>query len=365
MSVFKYIFFIVILVKILFAANDALKKDISDGYLDDFSKIEAAFLLSGTTQDSLPHYLEWYNNLLSKIKEFNLEFNEPAETARIVFTYLHSQWLKTYAKESTTLIDIVDKKEYNCVSATILYNLICEDLTINTEAFETPTHVYTIFNDYGHKIIIENTNDMGFNIMSNLRAYSNYLVRYYPEQQVLKIGLDRLYYHENSKGRPINNTELLGLLAYNRAYFAREQHDFKSAYDFVLLAQLFNEDSRSNYNFEIGLYYDWGNELYKKQNFRDAFEVFADGYYRYPENKDFLNNTFVTFYNSLNINWQNKNWAQSKGLIEEMIDLQVLKDKDRNHISRLLFNWSGYFNSVSDQKSKNEVQELMARIKND
>ena len=113
------------------------------------------------------------------------------------------------------------------------------------------------------------------------------------------------------------------------------------------------------------LYYDWGNELYKKQNFRDAFEVFADGYYRYPENKDFLNNTFVTFYNSLNINWQNKNWAQSKGLIEEMIDLQVLKDKDRNHISGLLFNWSGYFNSVSDQKSKNEVQELMARIKND
>jgi hypothetical protein len=206
---------------------------------------------------------------------------------------------------------------------------------------------------------------MGFNIMNNLRAYSKYLARYYPQQEILKIGLDRLYYHENSKGRPINNTELLGLLAYNRAYFARQQKDYKTAYDFVMLAQLFNEDSRSNYNFEIGLYYDWGNELFKSKNFSDAFEVFADGYYRYPKNKDFLNNTFVTFYNSLNINWQDKNWIQSKRLIEEMMELNVLASKDRQHITGLLMNWARYFDSLFDQKSTLEVKKLITRIKND
>jgi hypothetical protein len=365
MFINKTIFCILLLIHISLASNDALEKDIADGYLDDFTKIEAAFLLSGASPDSLPRYLNWYNQLLEKIKKFNLEFNKPAETARIVFTFLHSSWLKTYAKESTTLIDITNNKEYNCVSATILYNLICEELNITCEAFETPTHVYTIFNEYGNKMIIENTNDMGFDIMSNLQAYSSYLARYYPQQEVLKIGLDRLYYHENSKGRPINNTELLGLLAYNRAYFAREKKDFKAAYDFVLLAQLFNEDSRSNYNFEIRLYYDWGNELYKKKNFMDAFEVFADGYYRYPENKDFLNNTFVTFYNSLDRNWRNKDWTESRRIIEEMHDLNVLNSKDRIHIEELLHNWSRYFNSLFDKKSSLETQELIARIKND
>jgi hypothetical protein len=359
----KLVLFLILFSQIVFAREKSLEKDIADGYLDDYSKIEAAFILSGASADSMDYYLDWYNQLLTRLKEFNLEFNQPAETARIIFTYLHSQWLKTYAKESTTLIDITRNKEFNCVSATILYNLLCEDLSIDCEAFETPTHVYTIFNDFNNKLIVENTNDMGFNIMKNLKEYSKYLSRYYPQREVLKIGLDRLYYHENSKGRTINNTELLGLLAYNRAYFAREKSDFKTAYDFVLLAQSFNQDSRSNYNFEMGLYYDWGNELYKSKKFNDAFTVFADAYYRYPDNKDFLNNTLVMFYNSQRINWDTKNWPESKRLIEEIIDLTNLDQKERAHIEGLLMNWSRYFNSLFDKKSSTQVMELINKLK--
>lgn len=345
-----------------FAANKSLEEDIADGYLDDYSKVEAAFILSGAKEDSLQHYLDWYNDLLNTIKNFKLEFNEPAETARIVFTYLHSKWLKTYAKESTTLIDIVHKKEFNCVSATILYNLICEDLSLDCAAFETPTHVYTIFKNFRQKLIVENTNNMGFDIMKNLKAYSRYLAQYYPQNEVLKIGLDRLYYHENSNGREITNTELLGLLAYNRAYFARKKKDFKTAYDYVLLAQQFNQDSRSNIRFEIGLYYAWGNELYDKKDFAHAFSVFADGYYRYQDNKDFLNNTFVTFFNSLKKEWVNKNWPESARLIKEMIDLNVLEKEDQDHIQSYLLNWIHYFNSLNDDKSAGEVKKIMTML---
>ena len=365
MSFVKSFITVLLFLCFTYAEDNALEKDITDGYLDDFSKIEAAFILSGAVEDSMEYYLDWYTKLQKTIREFNLEFNEPAETARIIFTYLHSQWLKTYAKESTTLIDIVRNKEYNCVSATILYNILCEDLTLTCSAFETPTHVYSIFNDFSNEIIIENTNDMGFNIMSNLSAYSSYLARFYPESDVLKIGLDRLYYHENSKGRPINNTELLGLLAYNRAYFAREKKDFKTAYNFVLLAQLFNEDSRSNYNFEIGLYYDWGHELYKQNNFADAFEVFADGYYRFPKNKDFSKNTIVMLYNSLNDNWKTKNWPQSRQLIEEVIELDILKTNDQKLVEGLLQNWKQYFNSIFDKELARDTEKLLARIKNE
>lgn len=363
MPIIKHIILLSIITQILNAANESLERDIADGYLDDHTKVEAAFILSGAPADSMDYYLDWYNDLLNSVKSFNLEFNDPAETARVVFTYLHSQWLKTYAKESTTLIDITRNKEYNCVAATILYNLICEDLTLTCEAFETPTHVYTIFNDFNKKLIVENTNNMGFDIMSNLKAYSKYLAQYYPQSDVLKIGLDRLYYHENSKGRPITNTELLGLLAYNRAYFAREEKDYEMAYEYVLLAQQFNQDSRSNYNFEIGLYYDWGHQLYETKKYTDAFAVFADAYYRYPDNKDFLNNTFVTFFNSLNINWQKKVWPESARLIEEMIDLKILQANDRKHLEALLFNWLQYFKSIKDDKSLNEIKQLLETLK--
>ena len=351
---------ILIFLKCVFADKVSLEEDIANGYLDDYSKIEAAFMLSGITHpDSLQNYLNWYDQLLAKIKTFTYNYEDPVGSAQTVFMYLHSAWLKTYAKESTTLADIVRSKEYNCVAATILYNIICEDLGWSCEAFETPTHVYTIFNDFGRNLIVENTSSMGFDIMKNLKAYSKYLARYYPQSEVLRIGLDKLYYHENSKGRIITNTELLGLLAYNRAYFAKKNKDYKSAYEFVLLAQQFNRDSRSNINFEIGLYYSWGGRLFKNNDFTAAFTVYADGYYRYSENENLLKNTFASFYNALKSNWQNKDWPESAGLINEMIDLEVLKEQDYKNIRQILGQWLYYFNTKKDIKYVTEIRQYL------
>ncbi|MEJ2544726.1 MAG: hypothetical protein P8Y99_11730 [Calditrichaceae bacterium] len=345
---------------LVLGGNRSLEEDISDGYLDDYSKIEAAFILSGVTDpDSMPSYLKWYDDLLTKIKSFTFNYDDPIGSARTVFMYLHSTWLKTYAEESTTLKDIVRNKEYNCVAATILYNTISEDLGWSCKAFETTSHVYTIFNNFGRDLIVENTSTMGFDILKNLKAYSRYLAKYYPESEVLKIGFDKLYYNKNSKGRIITNTELLGLLAYNRAYLAKKKHDYKKAYDFVLLAQEFNRDSRSNINFEIGLYFSWGGQLFKKKDFIQAFAVYADGYYRYPENEGLLKNTYASFYNALNINWMDKNWPESERLIKEMNDLQLLDDDAINNMKEILNRWMHYFNYKNDEKSFKEVEKYL------
>ena len=348
---------LLILFQNIFAQKASLKEDISDGYLDDYTKIEAALILSGVTcPDSLQSYLDWYGQLLEKIKSFSFDINDPIGSAQTVFIYLHNSWLKTYALESTTLADITRKKEYNCVAATILYNLLCEDLQWTCEAFETPTHVYTILKNFRQQVIVENTNNMGFDIMKNLKAYSKYLAQYYPQNEVLRIGLDRLYYHENKKGRVITNTELLGLLAYNRAYFARKNKDYKAAYDYVLLAQLFNSDSRSNVHFEIGLYYDWGLQLFNNKNYAESFAVFADGYYRYPDNENFRKNTLTSFFNALQNNWQTKEWQESARLIEEILALEILQEQDIIKIKQILINWFHYSASQKDQQVTNEVR---------
>lgn len=342
------------------AQKISLEQDISDGYLDDYSKIEAAFILSGVTEpDSLKHYLKWYYHLFEKIKSFSFDNNDPIGSAQTVFIYLQNSWLETYALESTTLADIVRNKEYNCVAATILYNLICEDLQWTCEAFETPTHVYTILKNFRQKVIVENTNNMGFDIMKNLKAYSKYLAQYYPQNEVLRIGLDRLYYHENKKGRMINNTELLGLLAYNRAYLARKKKDYKAAYDYVLLAQLFNSDSRSNVRFEIGLYYDWGLQLFKSKKYVESFAVYADANYRYPDNEDFRKNTIASFFNSLHYYWQNKNWPDSKKMIDEINTLEILNNQDKNYLKQNLNNWFRYFSVNKNQQSLQEVIKIL------
>ena len=340
------------------AGRITLQEDIADGYLDEYSKIEAAFILSGVTDpDSMQHYLDWYDQLLTKIRSFSFDAGDPVGSARTVFMYLHSEWLKTYALESTTLADIVRKREFNCVAATILYNLICEDLGWSCEAFETPTHVYTIFNNFSQKLLVENTSHMGFDIMKNLKTYSKYLAQFYPDKEVLRIGLDKLYYYENSQGRVTTNTELLGLLAYNRAYLAKKQKDFKTAYDYVLLAQQFNERSTSNIQFEIGLYYSWGSKLYEQHEFRAAFSVFADGFYRYPANEDLRRNTVVTFYKSMQDFWFKKDWQGTAQLIDEMQALKILGDNDRQNLRKILTDWIYYFSAKNDVQNQNRVRK--------
>jgi len=343
-----------------------LQNDIEDARLDDFLKIEAAFILSGVHRsDSLQYYTGWYYQLLEKIEGFPFDKFNQAAAAGQVFSYLHTSWLKTYQRESTDLLSIVHKQEYNCVAATILYNLICEDLGWMTEAFETPTHVYTIFSNFTQPITVENTSPLGFGIMKNLHEYSRYLARYYPENEVYRIGLDRLYAYENSQGRMINNTELLGLLAYNRAVFTRKKEDYALAYEFVLLAQSFNTDSRSNIRFEKNLYYAWGKKLFDQQRYHEAFSVFADAVYRYPDMPDFIQNTRASFFQSLNRFWKDRDWKNTGQMIEEIRMLNVLEEKDRSQLIRLLEQWSYYFHRRSETSRLNDVHELLEAIKSD
>ncbi len=343
---------------------ETLEADINDGRLQEFSLIEAAFIVSGaTTKELLNESLRWYDTLIQEIEDKNIMvlMDQKASAERLFF-FLHSNWLKTYQKEATTLLDIQQKRLYNCVSATVLYNLTCEKLGLQTMGFETPSHVYTIFTNFGEYVMVENTTTMGFNIMKNLRAYSQYLTEYYPDKLVLKIGLNQLYAYENSKGREINNTELIGLICYNQAYFAAGQENFEKAYNFVLLAQQFNIDSRSNQAFEMNLYYKWGKSLFDQQKFFDAFEVFADAVYRYEDNSDFKNNCILACKQTLNYNLMNRDWETTMRCIQEINALNILRGEDFDFQKVILDHWLHFFIQQNNTKSIQRIQQALRQI---
>ncbi len=321
-----------------------LAHDVSDGQLDDFSRIQAAFIVSGAdSRERLQQGMMWFEALLSDIRAKSLIGFDRVPSAEKLFLYLHTTWLQDYHVHATTLFDIMERRAFNCVSATVLYNLLCDELGLSTEAFETPTHVYTIFSNVGERLMVENTTSMGFNIINNLQRYSKYLLQYYPHNEALKIGLDRLYAHENAHGRPINNTELLGLICYNRAVFHAEQKDYPQAYEMVKLARMLNSDSRSNRRFEISLYYRWGHELFQAKQFVDAFEIMADAIHRYPDNDDFKRNCQNAFLNALQQLWLDKDWQRTEQIIEQMNELDIITDRERSSQELILKNWMNYF----------------------
>lgn len=344
--------------------EERLATDIQDNRLDDFSRIEAAFILSGVNDpDSLDYYLGWYHEVVKEIWEIPFDPADRPGNASKVFNVLHARWLKTYQLEATTLLDIVRHRRFNCVSATILFNLICDDLGWDTEAFETPTHVYTLFNNFTEQVMVENTSPMGFNIVTNLQAYSRYLAQYYPESEVVKIGLDRLYLHEQSRGRRIDNTELIGLLAYNQAYFARKRGEFERAYDLVLLAQNFNRDSRSNIQFELGLYHTWGKRLFDKKQYLKAFGVLADGAYRYPDDSVLRQNTRAAFFHAIQDLRLKADWPATRQLVNEMLDLQILDENDRKILIGIMQDWQNFLTDSNKTQDAQDAANLISQIR--
>jgi tetratricopeptide (TPR) repeat protein len=337
--------------------EERLRSDINDGRLDDFSRIESAFILSGANHpDSLKVCIDWYRNLVQTLENFRFQMTDRVGSAKKIFAYLHAIWLKKYEFGATTLLDVMNRKTFNCVSGTLLFNLICEDLGWSTDAFETPSHVYTIFNNFTEHVPVENTSPMGFDIMKNLGEYSKYLSQFYPQNQAYKIGLDRLYAYENSNGRLINNTELLGLLAYNRAYFYNKDSDFERAFEYALFAQKFNGDSRSNIDFEINLYYRWGKILYEQGKLEKAFSVCAGGFRRYPEVKDFGNNTHVIFFRILQTQ---RGWDAVRPFFDAVLELSVLKPEDVPGLRNYLASQESFYAGNGENGKAEEIRRYL------
>jgi hypothetical protein len=337
-----------------------LRADIEDGRLDDFSGMEAAFILSGVHEpERLDAAMSWYRNLVETIRGFHFDSFDRTGSASKVFAYLHGTWLKQYEKETISLMDIVHKKVFNCVTATILYNMICEDFGWRTEAFETPTHVYTIFTNFTNPVMVENTLPMGFDIIKNLRVYSNYLAQYYPQNEVLEIGLDRIYLYENSRGREINNTELLGLLVYNRAFFAEKNSEYDQAYQLVRLAQKFNPDSRSNEKFEIGLYFKWGKQMADQNNNYDAFRVYDEACDRHPNVPEFCHNKRTAFFRAIVQSWTEKDWSAAYPLFNRELNSELSSEDEYAQIKKHLKDWAVYFVQHRKDKEISEVTDLL------
>lgn len=362
-----YIFLVIFILPFQVSASslqDSLASDIGDDRLDHFSLIEAAFIISGAaTHQELDENTRWFESILDDIRDKRIiDDFEKVASAEKLFLYLHTTWLNEYQEEATTLLDIRENRKFNCVSATILYNLTCDEFGLNTMAFETPTHVYTIFTNFTENIMVENTTSIGFNIIQNLDNYSRYMARYYPQNQMYRIGLHRLYAYENSKGRRITNLELLGLICYNQAYFSSKENRYADAYEYVLLAQSFNHDSRSNQRFEVNLYYKWGNQLHSGQKYSQSFTVFADAVYRYPDNNDFVNNCLVSFFNALRKLWAEKNWQESSRLANEIMELEILNASATNDLAKFMLNWSHHFYLSRQKENGKEAIELQKKL---
>ncbi len=153
--------------------------DARDGTLDDFSMIDAALIASGLPDgEALALYRKKYRSLLSGARRIANREETDYARARSVFVYLHKKILQTYGLHSVDMVGVFSRGDYNCVSATVLYNALLEDMNIESWGVLVPSHAYSIVQVDGRAVEVETTSPKGFDPARTEEVYRQLLKQY-------------------------------------------------------------------------------------------------------------------------------------------------------------------------------------------
>jgi len=153
--------------------------DAEDGRLDEFSLVEAAFIASGVPdRRALGDQLKVYAKLAVAVRDAAEEKDSDYDRARAVFHYLHKSVFKRYGLYAVDLPGVFSRGDYNCVSATILYNALLEELDIESAGVLVPSHAYSLVETERGEIEVETTSPSGFDPLRTEEEYRKLLARY-------------------------------------------------------------------------------------------------------------------------------------------------------------------------------------------
>lgn len=208
------------------ALSDTLASRARQGDLGEFDLTDAALIASGyESRPGLRGARARFEALVAPIVEEVKNVPDPHERGRLLLVALHRKGalLGAYDARATTLDAILDERRYNCVSASVLYNLLAERLDLTVTAQLLPTHARSLVRMPGARraLVVETTSPDGFDPDPRLQAAIRAQVGGVITEGARALVPDR--------GAVVTTQVLIGAIYINRASIAQEAGDFAGA----------------------------------------------------------------------------------------------------------------------------------------
>ncbi|MCL2213887.1 MAG: hypothetical protein FWC06_01635 [Treponema sp.] len=129
------------------------------------------------------------------------------ERAEYIFSYMHTNILRTYSYYQTRIDTIFTNGSYNCVSSAVLYMILCGAAGINTSGVITREHAFVTVHIDGQDIDVETTNRYGFD-PGNRREFHDQFGRV--------TGFTYVTAQNYRDRQTISNIEMISLILNNR-----------------------------------------------------------------------------------------------------------------------------------------------------
>ncbi|MFZ5562523.1 MAG: tetratricopeptide repeat protein [Thermodesulfobacteriota bacterium] len=137
-------------------------EDLADGTLADYDYYDAFLIASGIVDRRFSLYRQRIRSLRNRCLAGVDKTAAPYDRGKALLIWLHDNALRTYAEKSNLAGDLLDKGEFNCLSATILYCLLGKDLGLSVSGVLTPGHTFCLVSDGERQVVVETTNRYGF-----------------------------------------------------------------------------------------------------------------------------------------------------------------------------------------------------------
>jgi tetratricopeptide (TPR) repeat protein len=208
----------------LTALEQMLVEDFQDnGRLDRLTLAQASLVVSGATdREALRLWQGRYEEIRGRVAERLARDRLPTEEAqaRTVFQALHETVFTVYATTQSSVLTLLEDGTYNCLSATLLFNSLLEDLSIRTAAVLLPTHTYSVIWVDGKRVEVETTHPKGFEPFRSEIEYLAFL-----RSRGLRVGVDTadpVLMNRAADQMTVHNRVLLSYVYINQAKAAAD-----------------------------------------------------------------------------------------------------------------------------------------------
>jgi tetratricopeptide (TPR) repeat protein len=242
--------------------------DAGDGRLDDFSLLDAAMIAGGVDNiDELNRCRERIAAWADQLRQGGKLGQSPRQQVEAIFEFLHREILHgRYDITCTDLRQAFGQGNFNCVSATVLFNCLAGELGLSCSALETPGHALSrVFLSEG-PVDVETTCPSWFHLQHD------------PVRQAE--ALEKTIGHNvsnNRKLREISNIQLTAMIYYNRGVdFLAEKRfaDAAAANAKALRLDPLNDTARGNF---LATLNNWSIELSTAGRYAEAASLIRQG----------------------------------------------------------------------------------------
>jgi tetratricopeptide (TPR) repeat protein len=209
------------------------------------------------------------------------------ERAAAVFEFLHREILTgKYDLQCSRLAQVLDTGNYNCVTATILFNCLAAEAGLSACGGESPSHVVSLVRVPGQRLEIETTCPRWFE-------------RHDKERQIGPPGSQPVGGVQASAKRPmirreLHAAELAAIVYYNIAVDLAEQRRYSEAVAANYKALELDGQCQNAEGNLLAAINNWALDLAEREQYAGAVELVRQGYRLAPHHRTFsLNHTAI------------------------------------------------------------------------